>query len=31
VRHEDGHFITEWVYGEDSRPDEAAPLPAPLE
>ena len=31
VRHEDGHFITEWVYGEDLRQDEAAPLPAPLE
>jgi hypothetical protein len=27
VRHEDGHFITEWVYGEDVRPDEAARPP----
>jgi hypothetical protein len=25
VRHEDGHFITEWVYGEDVHPDETAP------
>ena len=24
VRHEDDHFITEWVYGEDLHPDEAA-------
>jgi hypothetical protein len=31
VRHEDGHFITEWVYGEHSRQDKAAPLPAPIE
>jgi hypothetical protein len=23
VRHEDGHFITEWVYGEDLRQDKA--------
>src|SRR5215468_2261703 len=22
VRHEDGHFITEWVYGEDLHRDE---------
>jgi len=27
VRHEDGHFITEWVYGEDLHPDEAAHPP----
>jgi len=25
VRHEDGHFITEWVYGEDVHPEKAAP------
>ena len=24
VRHEDNRFITEWVYGEDLHPDEAA-------
>jgi hypothetical protein len=24
VRHEDDHFITEWVYGEDPHPDDAA-------
>jgi hypothetical protein len=24
VRHEDDRFITEWVYGEDLHPDEAA-------
>jgi Uncharacterized protein conserved in bacteria (DUF2188) len=24
VRHEDDHFITEWVYGKDSHPDDAA-------
>jgi hypothetical protein len=24
VRHEDGHFITEWVYGEDVHPDKTA-------
>ena len=24
VRHEDGHFITEWVYGEDVHPGEPA-------
>ena len=24
VRHEDERFITEWVYGEDLHPDEAA-------
>lgn len=24
VRHEDGRFIMEWVYGRDARPDEAA-------
>ena len=27
VRHEDGHFITEWVYGEDVHPDKTAPPP----
>ena len=27
VRHEDGHFITEWVYGEDLHPDKALRLP----
>jgi hypothetical protein len=30
VRHEDDRFITEWVYGEDARPDKAArPRAAP--
>ena len=24
VRHEDDRFVTEWVYGEDPHPDEAA-------
>jgi hypothetical protein len=24
VRHEDDRFITEWVYGADDRPDDAA-------
>lgn len=24
VRHEDGRFITEWAYGEDPHPDDAA-------
>ena len=24
VRHEDDRFITEWVYGKDLHPDEAA-------
>jgi len=24
VRHEDNHFITEWVYGQDPHPDNAA-------
>ena len=24
VRHEDDHFVTEWVYGRDPVPDEAA-------
>ena len=24
VRHEDDHFITEWVYGKDPHPDDAA-------
>jgi Uncharacterized protein conserved in bacteria (DUF2188) len=24
VRHEDDRFITEWVYGEDLHPDDAA-------
>ena len=24
VQHEDGRFITEWVFGQDPRPDEAA-------
>ena len=24
VRHEDGRFITEWVFGQDSHPDDAA-------
>jgi hypothetical protein len=23
VRHEDGHFITEWIYGEDLHADKA--------
>jgi hypothetical protein len=27
VRHEDGHFITEWVYGEDTHPDNATRPP----
>jgi|SRR5689334_5841575 hypothetical protein len=27
VRHEDGHFITEWVYGEELHPDKVARLP----
>ena len=27
VRHEDGHFITEWVYGEDLHPDKAVRPP----
>jgi hypothetical protein len=27
VRHEDGHFITEWVYGEDVHPDKTSPPP----
>lgn len=27
VRHEDGHFITEWVYGKDLHLDEAARPP----
>lgn len=27
VRHEDGHFITEWVYGEDLHQKKAARLP----
>jgi hypothetical protein len=27
VRHEDGHFITEWVYGEDVHPEKSAPPP----
>jgi hypothetical protein len=29
VRHEDGHFITEWVYGKDLLPDETARPPLP--
>jgi hypothetical protein len=24
VRHEDGHFLTEWVFGRDLHPDAAA-------
>ena len=24
VRHEDGHFLTEWVFGRDPDPDAAA-------
>ncbi|HMA71740.1 MAG TPA: hypothetical protein VKP67_09675 [Xanthobacteraceae bacterium] len=24
VRHEDGRFVTEWVFGQDPHPDEAA-------
>lgn len=24
VRHEDDHFVTEWVHGRDARPGEAA-------
>ena len=27
VRHEDGHFVTEWVYGEDLHQDNAAHPP----
>jgi hypothetical protein len=27
VRHEDQRFITEWIYGEDLHPDEAARPP----
>jgi hypothetical protein len=27
VRHEDGHFITEWVYGEDLHQDKATRPP----
>jgi len=30
VRHEDGHFITEWVYGEDVHPGEPAHPPLVL-
>jgi hypothetical protein len=25
VGHEDGHFLTEWTFGRDARPDAAAP------
>jgi hypothetical protein len=24
VRHEDGHFLTEWAFGRDLHPDAAA-------
>jgi hypothetical protein len=24
VRHEDDHFVTEWVYGRDARPEKAS-------
>ena len=27
VRHEDGHFITEWAYGKDLHPDKAGTPP----
>jgi hypothetical protein len=27
VRHEDGHFITEWIYGEDLHADKAGHPP----
>src|SRR5262250_1758356 len=27
VRHEDGHFITEWVYGEELHPEKVARPP----
>jgi len=30
VRHEDGRFVTEWVFGQSTHPDEAArPLIVP--
>lgn len=30
VRHEDGRFMTEWIFGHDSRPNETArPLITP--
>jgi hypothetical protein len=27
VRHEDGRFISEWMYGKDPKPDDAARPP----
>jgi hypothetical protein len=27
VRHEDGHFVTEWVYSQDLHPEKAARPP----
>ena len=29
VRHEDDHFVTEWVYGREAHPEEAPPYRMP--
>ena len=29
VRHEDGHFLTEWIFGTGAPPDEAGPMLTP--